>query len=96
MRGKNEFKRVLERRRRSRSCGQNADRNVDKTWTYDFCLCVVQHAGVVLERPYGQNNQCCLQTLMSTGQHLCPSFFFSIMGVSVCTSTIFCTNKVNN
>lgn len=39
MRGKNEFKRVLERRRRrrSRSCGQNADRNVDKTWMHDFC-----------------------------------------------------------
>lgn len=53
MLGKNEFKRVLERgrrRRRSRSCGQNADRNVDKTQTHDICLCLVQHAGVVMER----------------------------------------------
>lgn len=29
-----------------RSCGQNAD----KTQTHDICLCVVQHASVVLER----------------------------------------------
>lgn len=50
-----------------RRCGKSADCSVEKTGTRDVCLRVGQHAAVVWAK-----TQSCPQTLVSTGQHLCP------------------------